>query len=228
MRKRTMKWPTWYHTIQKEERRSGCGPKPSRGSRTLWTPNGSVNFSAGSLSPLLRTRVCCWALFFRAQHSREASRLTSYRGRNRGVERFVVEAPTGGVERQARSASSARLRVLNSSAAEYRLFFVIHAAMATSEGKRTWVTAFPGSRGLQPRPCVLLVYGKARRLMPCAGWWCCGPSSFVSSLSVEWLIQPFSPQISTSDVYTTPLNNKYVHALSPPLDCKIRAGVEPV
>lgn len=71
------------------------------------------------------------------------------------------------------NSESAPLRVLKSLAIEYSLLSVIHAAIASSEGVRT---------------CVLLVYGKARRLRPCAGWWCRGPGWFVSSLSVEWLI----------------------------------------
>lgn len=86
------------------------------------------------------------------------------------------------------TSESAPLRVSKSLATEYSLLSVIHAAIASSEGVRTWVTAFPESLGLLQRTCVLLVYGKARRLRPCAGWWYCGPGWFVSSLSVEWLI----------------------------------------
>jgi hypothetical protein len=36
------------------------------------------------------------------------------------------------------------------------------------------------------------------------------------------------PQIPTSNVCTTELNNKYMHASPLPLDCKVRAGAEPL
>lgn len=42
---------------------------------------------------------------------------------------------------------------------------------------------------------LLLVYSKARGLVPCADSWCSKPGLFVSSLLVAWVVLAFGPQI---------------------------------